>query len=98
MAVIPAMRNDFPELENSTQVWYQQSGLVKIGESRYQEKAYAFVDKQFPAIFDYEWIAGDPQTALTEPNSVVLTKKKKKKYFGEKEAMGQVLNLDNQYD
>src|SRR5687767_9031387 len=42
MAVVPAMRNDFQELENISQVWYNESGVVKIGEVRYQEKGYAF--------------------------------------------------------
>src|SRR5436190_19174706 len=31
MAVVPALRNDFPELEEVSQVWYQESGLVTIG-------------------------------------------------------------------
>ena len=98
MAIIPAMKNDFPELENASQVWYQESGLVKIDEFRYQEKGFAFADEQFMAIFDYEWIAGNPKTALVGPNSVVLTETVAKKYFGKKEAMGQVLNLNNQFD
>jgi ABC-type antimicrobial peptide transport system permease subunit len=98
MAIVPAMRNDFPELENISQVWYNESGLVKVGQVRYQEKGYAFADKQFPSIFDYKWIGGDPQTALVEPNSIVLTETIARKYFGQKEAIGQVINLDNQYD
>ena len=98
MAIIPAMRNDFPELENSSQVWYQKSGLVKVGQFRHQEKGFAFADEQFTAIFDYQWIAGHPKTALAEPNSVVLTETVAKKYFGKKEVMGQVLNLNNQFD
>jgi ABC-type antimicrobial peptide transport system permease subunit len=98
MAIVPAMRNDFPELEQVSQVWYQESGLIKIGQVRYQEKGFAFADKQFPAIFDYEWIAGDPQTALAEPNSIVLTEAIAKKYFPRKEVMGMVVNLGNEFD
>jgi putative ABC transport system permease protein len=97
-AIVPAMRVDFPELEQVTQVFYQNSGLIKIGESLYKEKNYAFADKYLPAVFDYQWIAGNPKTALTEPNTIVLTESLAKKYFGGQNAMGQVINLDKQYN
>jgi putative ABC transport system permease protein len=34
-------------------------------------------------IFDYEWLAGDPNTALIEPNSVVISEKRAQLYFGD---------------
>lgn len=98
MAIIPAMRNDFPELEHTSQVWYQQNGLVKVDQQRYSEKGFIYADEQFPAIFDYDWISGDPKTALAAPNTVVLTKSLAKKYFGDSNPMGQVINLNNQFD
>lgn len=98
MAVVPAMRSDFPELEAVSQVWYQQSGLIKVNEIKYDEKRFAFADQYFPAVFDYDWMEGNPATALAEPNSIVVTKSIANKYFGNKEAMGRVINLDNQYN
>lgn len=44
----------------------------------------AFADNGFFKIFDYNWLAGEPSTALTEPNSVVLTEESAKKYFGDR--------------
>src|SRR3954464_3648320 len=52
MAVVPAMRNDFPELEQVSQVWYQQRGLVTVDRTKYDEKGYAFADQYFPEVFD----------------------------------------------
>src|SRR3954471_10627091 len=99
MAVVPALRNDFPELEEVSQVWYQESGLVIIGGvKKYNEKGYAFADQYFTSLFDYAWLEGNAKTALSEPNTVVLTESIAHKYFGEKEAMGQVINLENQYN
>lgn len=97
MAVAPAMRSDFPELEVS-QSWYRHGGLVKIGEHRYNEKGFFYADQQFTNIFDFQWKAGDARTALTAPNTVVLTESMAQKYFGKGEAMGQVIRLDNAYD
>ena len=98
MAVAPAMRTDFPELEKISQMWYRESGTVKTGQTRYSEKGVAFADENFTGIFDYQWVAGDSRTALSEPNTVVLTESIARKYFGENEAMGQVINLDNQFN
>src|SRR6266850_5603431 len=89
MAVAPVMRNDFPELEKVSQVWYRESGMVKIGQVRFSEKGFAFADENFTGIFDYQWMAGDPSTALAQPNAVVLTETITRKYFGNKAAMGQ---------
>lgn len=97
MAITPALRNDYPELE-VTQVWYQGEGEVKAGEQRYMEKEYCFADEFFTDVFDYQWLAGNPRSALSAPNAVVLTESMAHKYFGKGEAMGQVLRLDNRYD
>lgn len=98
MAVAPALRADFPALEEVSQTWYHSDGLVKKGQERYNEKGFYFVDQAFTRVFDFKWVAGDPKTALTAPNAVVLTESMAQKYFGKGEAMGQVFNLDNQYD
>lgn len=95
-AVAAAMRNDFPELL-VTEFLYDD-GIVKIGNDRFNEKHFAFVDENVPRVFDYQWMEGDPKTALSAPNSIILTQKMAKKYFGSKDAMGQTINLENQWD
>src|SRR5436190_26330 len=98
MAIAPAMRNDFPELEEVTQAWYHESGLVIIGQKKFDEKRIVFADKNFPSVFDYHWLEGNYKTALAEPNSVVLTESYSRKYFGNKEAVGQLINFENEYN
>lgn len=97
MAIVPAMRNDFPELEEVTQAWYHESGLVDVGQRRFEEKGILFADKYFPLVFDFHWLEGNYRTALTEPNSIVLTESYARKYFGKKEAVGKLINLQNEY-
>ncbi len=95
LAVAPAMRTDFPELTVS-QVMYDQEVMVKVNNNRFREKGFAFADEHFTSIFNYDWIAGDPKTALNEPNSIVLTESLAKKYYGDKNPMGQLINVENQ--
>jgi putative ABC transport system permease protein len=49
-------------------------------------------------MFDYPLIQGDPRTALTKPGSIVLSQELAKKYFGEKDPMGQMMKWDNAMD
>ncbi|HEU4553685.1 MAG TPA: ABC transporter permease [Chitinophaga sp.] len=98
MGVVPALRNDFPELEHVSQVWYRERGLVNIGQQHLPAENFMFVDGEFTGIFDYHWLQGDPRTALAEPNTIVLTKSMARRFFGNKDPMGQVLNLDNHLD
>jgi putative ABC transport system permease protein len=96
LAIAPAMRTDFSELEQVTQVIYSKNPLVKVNNNRFRENDFAFADEHFTSIFDYQWITGDPKTALNEPNAIVLTESLAKKYYGDKDPMGQVINIDNQ--
>jgi ABC-type antimicrobial peptide transport system permease subunit len=53
-------------------------------------------EPQYFQIIKYKWLKGLPETALKEPNKVVLTAKQAKLYFGESEAMGrQILYGDS---
>ncbi|HEY2582993.1 MAG TPA: ABC transporter permease, partial [Mucilaginibacter sp.] len=96
LAIAPAMRADFPELEQVSQVMYSNDVMVMVNNHRFRDKDFAFADEHFPRIFDLQWIAGDPKTALSEPNSLVLNETLAKKYFGNQNPMGQVINIENQ--
>jgi putative ABC transport system permease protein len=55
-----------------------------------------FMEPQFFQLFDAKWLAGNPDIALKEPNTVALDKTQARKYFGDwKQAVGQYLKLDN---
>jgi putative ABC transport system permease protein len=95
-AVARALRHDFPELEIAQ--FFYDNGIVKIGTDRYNEENYAYADEWVPRMFNYQWISGNPQTALSAPNQIVLTERMSKKYFGGKDPMGQTIQVDNQYD
>src|SRR5690606_36461937 len=49
-------------------------------------------------LFDFEWIAGDPATALVAPVSIVLTESLALKYFGTTDAIGRTLRMMQRAD
>lgn len=97
LGIVPALRIDFPDLEAVSQVWYRESALITVGAVKFEEKKVLLADKYFPEIFEQHWLEGNPNTALGNPNSIVLTEHIAHKYFGSKEALGQFINFENRY-
>lgn len=96
MAVTPApsaetLRKDFPEVEVSARFFNPNTTIFKRGEESFKEPAAVFADSSIFGVFDMPFIAGDPRTALTEPNTVVISRKAAEKYFPDGEAIGQTL-------
>ncbi len=51
-----------------------------------------YASKEFFEVFSFDLIAGNPTTALEEPNSLILTQKVAEKLFKDQEVIGQVVN------
>ncbi|GAB3270251.1 ABC transporter permease [Larkinella harenae] len=94
-AVAPAFRADFPEAEQVSQYLYQKEVQIQVGNQRYLQEDYAYADGNFSQVFDFFWLAGNPKTALLEPNTVVLTETLAQKYFGKTDVLGNIIRFDN---
>lgn len=80
--LIPELRRDYPEIEEAVRLLGTGDGVYKSGASGiYQDKVY-YADSNVFRVFTYQFIEGDPRSALVEPNSMVLTKSVAEKYFG----------------
>lgn len=100
-----ALRKDYPSI-NAAMTHYAIEGLITVENkngqvSRYHEKeGIAFVEPQFFDMFSFNFLAGDPTSALDETGKVVLTKKIAEKYFnladGEwQQAIGRAIRIEN---
>lgn len=68
-----------------------------------EDEGFVYADSSFFNIFDFKgagfhWIAGNPETALKEPFTLVLTESLANKYFPEGDALGKTLKINNQVD
>ncbi|CAN5602713.1 ABC transporter permease [soil metagenome] len=96
-----AFRNDFPEAEEVTFTSYENGGLVTlpqpVGEpKKYQENhGIVYAQQNFFKIFDRKILRGDAAKALDEPNAAVLSQRLASKYFGDKDALGEVIKFAN---
>jgi predicted permease len=93
-----ALRSDFSQLEQSTQIYRDADVMITAGENRFTGDIVFFVESQFFEVFDTEWIQGAASQALDDPFTVILTERLANKYFSDAEAVGKVLQLNNEYD
>lgn len=89
-----AISNNFPSYVESYARLLSTDILVNYGESRFIEDAY-YTDPGFFDIFDLPIVDGDPSRLFDGYNSIVISQRMATKYFGDKPAVGEVLNIDN---
>lgn len=90
MPLAPTLLEDFPEISEAVRVVPEQA-TIRYGEEAYYENSICAADPAYFSVFSFEFIQGDPSTALMEPYSMVLTREKAEKYFGDLNPLGQVL-------
>jgi putative ABC transport system permease protein len=104
-AVIPhsfayAMKKDFPEVENTLLLngpFNRTMINYKVSETEtksFEERHFMMADSAFFDFFDIDLIKGDKKTALSKARTVVITEETAKRYFGNEDPIGKVLNGD----
>ena len=93
-----ALMNNFPEIESYTRILLPGDAIVhyenKGQKGSLTEKSILAVDSNFLKMFNYPMIAGNPSTCLNGINSIVITERAAKKYFGDASPIGKTLLFD----
>jgi len=90
-----AMKNDFPEIEQTVRFRGRGGYQVKKGNQNIQEWSMIYVDPSIFSVFTLPMTDGDPATALKEPHSVVITERTAKKYFDRTNVVGKVFTFND---
>jgi putative ABC transport system permease protein len=98
----PELLRSYPQAEQAVRVVppYENAShvLVVQGEKRFFENRVWFGDEDIFELFHMPFIQGNPRTALTHPNAVVITEGMANKYFGEEASLGKTLQIEIDYD
>lgn len=102
VAVPAGLRADFPQLANVAAIypdWNVQVIIASSGKGDAKKFKQAsgvfFAEPQFFQMFNFKLVAGDIKTAISEPNTVLLTKELAGAYFGDwTTAMGKEFKID----
>jgi len=90
------MVRDIPQILKSTRIdQFPQSVHFSYKERNFYQDGLLFVDSTFFEIFSFELIRGNPQKALVEPYSLVLTSTVAEKFFGDENPIGKTIMMNN---
>ncbi len=92
VAVGKGIKDAFPEVKAYTRI-VPSSNYVKYEDKQFEEPHIAFTDSNFFQMFSIPLIDGNISNDLVQPNSIVISKKFKEKYFGSSDALGKTLEL-----
>ncbi|MBB3842055.1 putative ABC transport system permease protein [Runella defluvii] len=96
------LRDEFSQVEQATSLKTLRELTVSFPSSKngssqrfLEQNTGALIESEWFDVFDYQWLKGNPKTSLREPNTVVLTETWAKKYFGNEDPIGKVLDLNH---
>lgn len=99
MVMAPTFAEEIPEIEKYVRFDVFNQRLIWYDNERYIEDHFLFADSTIFDIFTINFILGDPSTALSRSNSIVITEEKARLYFGDRNPLGLPLtvNRDSNY-
>lgn len=93
--VAQTLQSRFPEVEETVRLRGIGFPRLTYGEKSFREDKVTYADSTLFRVFTLPLLKGDARTALTRPNTVVITQKTAQRYFGDEDPMGKVLTMDN---
>jgi putative ABC transport system permease protein len=97
-----AFREDYTFAEKVARIFTIEGEVITIQNGnqtkKFREDEVAFAESDFFDIFHYPLLRGDKNTALTRPNTAIITEKVARKYFGNEDPVGKTFRLDNRID
>jgi putative ABC transport system permease protein len=94
-ALAPALAAELPEIESSIRIYKSRDWFVRAGEETFKETRVRFADANIFDIFSIPLVAGNPRTALAEPNCIIISEKTVKKYWEDSDPLNKIIVLTN---
>ncbi len=92
-ALAPALNHDFPDIQAVRVRRDRQPALLRLGDKQFLEDRMFWVDAATLRMFSFPQLSGDPETALRDAYTAVITRATAEKYFGEINVVGRNLIL-----
>ncbi len=92
--LIHAVKEQAPGVEAIAQVYKQNPTVIRADNQNFSQPQTFFVSPAFFDMMQFEWVEGSPQSALREPNQVILDEPTAMKLF-HGDAMGKTIRYEN---
>ncbi|HEY5462189.1 MAG TPA: ABC transporter permease [Hanamia sp.] len=93
-----AMRTAMPDEKLISQIHFQTNALISFDDKKFKVQNIIFADSVFPKVFPLNVKEGSIQRALAEPGFAILTEKTAHKFFGNQNAVGKRIKIENLVD
>jgi putative ABC transport system permease protein len=90
-ALAPVLKETIPEIEASVRFFDTFELEARLDKEPIRIPDVWFVDDTIFDIFTFSFVAGDPDKAFTDPDSIVITADTAARLFGEEDALGKVM-------
>ena len=92
----PLLKNYFSDAEEVVRIMQNRATISLNQEKTFNEVDVFFAEPGFFKVFTAPVISGNPATALSEPNTIMLTEEMAGKYFPQQNPLGQTLRLNSE--
>jgi putative ABC transport system permease protein len=90
--IAPVMEDFFPEVEEAGRMYRRNVSIARQeSEETFEETDVYFTDSTIMKMFTFQFVRGNPKRALADKFTVLITEEMAKKYFGDKDPMGESL-------
>ncbi len=94
----PTLKQNYPEIEQAVRIVGEGGGSMQYGETKIEVDDVLFAEQGLFQVFTYPFLYGDPNTALSKPESIVLTKDLALRLFGDAaKAVGKTVYFENNF-
>lgn len=93
----PTLKEKLPEVEDYTRFMYTEKPIFRIDDQMFYDEETYSADSTFLKVFTFNFIGGG-ESALDEPNKVVLSETTANKFFGDEDAMGKMIKFGDRID
>jgi len=90
------LKQECPEIKEAVRYETATGISLRFHEKQFSNDTVGLADPAFFNVFSFSFIKGNPETAIDNNYSVVLTEKMAQKYFGNSDPMGKTLTLNNE--
>ncbi len=91
--VAQQLKDKFPDVKNTTVFFKQKNKKIAYNKNGFLTSG-SVVDSSFFSMFEFPFLIGSSSGAFINPNSIVITKSLAEKIFGEKNPVGELVELD----
>lgn len=91
------IKNSIPQIKEAVVTTHRQPHILQYGDIKLKKEGYTASDRFFQ-MFTWDFIAGNPTTALPDAYAIVLTESTAKALFADADPINKLVKVDNEYD